>query len=89
LAIGVSLSIILWMRRLSASQKWLNIALSLVVGGAMGNLFDRIYYGHVIDFIQLHTTSFYWPVFNLADSAICIGATMLFLDAIFARKKES
>lgn len=89
LAVVVSIGLLIWMTRLSAKERWLNVSLALIIGGAMGNLFDRLYYGHVIDFIQLHASYLYWPVFNVADSAICIGATMLFLDAICFGKKKS
>jgi signal peptidase II len=81
IAMVVSLVILIWMRRLSWREYWVSIALSLVVGGALGNLWDRISYGHVIDFIQLYISRFYWPVFNVADSAITVGAVMLFLHA--------
>lgn len=87
LAIAVTIAILVWMSRLSAKQRWLNIALAMIIGGALGNLFDRIHYGHVIDFIQWHISYLYWPIFNLADSAICIGAAMLFIDAVFFAKK--
>jgi signal peptidase II len=56
------------------------------VGGALGNLWDRFNYGHVIDFIQVYVSHYSWPVFNIADSAICVGAVMLFIDAL--RKKD-
>lgn len=75
-------SILVWLSRLSFRQHWLSIGLACIVGGALGNLFDRIYYGHVIDFLQFHISHFYWPVFNIADSAICVGAFLLFLDVM-------
>ncbi len=81
LALVVSIGILIWLSRLSSRQRWLSISLAMIVGGALGNLFDRINYGQVIDFIQLHVSHFYWPVFNIADSAVCVGAFMLFLDA--------
>lgn len=82
IAIIVSIAILIWMFRLPAAQKWVGIALAFVVGGALGNLWDRFSYGHVIDFIQVYVSHYSWPVFNVADSAICIGAFMLFLDAL-------
>lgn len=85
IAFFVSIGILFWLYRLTHRQRWLCIALSMIVGGALGNLGDRILYGHVIDFIQLYVSHWYWPVFNIADSAICIGVGMLFLDAL--RKK--
>jgi len=87
LSLVVSIAILIWLKRLAYQQRWLNIALTFIVGGALGNLFDRICYGHVIDFIQLHISHFYWPVFNIADSAICIGAFMLVVDAFLKEKK--
>lgn len=85
-AVVVSIILVVWLKRLSASQKWLSIALALVIGGALGNLWDRFSYGHVVDFIELYVSNLYWPVFNIADSAICVGAVMLFWDAV--RKKN-
>ncbi|SRR5579883_227060 len=87
LAVIVSVGILIWMFRNTFKQYWINIALALIIGGALGNLFDRIYYGCVTDFIQVHAGHLYWPVFNLADSAVCVGAVMLILDAFFKKKK--
>lgn len=87
LSIVVSIGILVWLKRLSHKQRWLSIALALIVGGALGNLFDRIHYGHVIDFIDLYVSHYHWPVFNIADSAVCIGAFMLFWDAVKQKKK--
>ncbi len=86
IAISVSLAIIIWLTRLSKKQWGLCIALSLIVGGALGNLLDRILYGQVTDFLQLYIGRLYWPTFNVADSAICVGAFILFLQSI--RDKE-
>lgn len=89
IAFVVSVGIIIWLSRLSSRDRWISIALSLVVGGALGNLWDRISYGHVIDFIQLYVSHFYWPVFNVADSAVCIGAAMMFVSTFFKRAHAS
>ena len=75
-------SVLLWMLRANPSNRLLSVALVLVIGGALGNLFDRVVHGHVIDFIQLHAGGYYWPAFNVADSAICVGAAMLVWDEI-------
>lgn len=80
IAIGVSVMLINWLRTLPKSNVWLAIALSLVLGGALGNLFDRIAFGHVIDFISVHWNEYYFPAFNIADSAITVGAIMLAVD---------
>ncbi len=75
-------SVLLWMLKTNHANRLLSVALALVIGGALGNLFDRIVHGHVIDFIQLHAGGYYWPAFNVADSAICVGAALLIGDAI-------
>jgi signal peptidase II len=64
------------------------VALALILGGALGNAHDRIVYGSVIDFIEVHIFSFHWPDFNLADSSIVNGACLLFLDSLLPRKKS-
>ena len=63
------------------------IAFSFVIGGAIGNLYDRILYGYVIDFIEFHYNSFYWPIFNIADIAISIGIILL-LYSMFAKESK-
>jgi len=65
------------------------VSLSFILGGAVGNLFDRLHYGYVIDFIQLHIGSYYWPVFNVADSFICIGALMMLTLTLIEYKKSA
>ncbi len=81
--------LIFWLRRLRPDQYLLALALALILGGAVGNLIDRLWLGHVVDFIQLYYRSFYWPAFNLADSAISLGAVLLIRDALFAREEDS
>ena len=88
LTLVVSIILIVWLRRLPAGQTRLALALSLILGGAAGNLVDRLVYGYVIDFIDLYYRSWHWPAFNVADSAITIGACLLVLDAILDHKKE-
>jgi signal peptidase II len=68
---------IVWLLRKSQNDKLLCLALSLILGGALGNVLDRIMYGAVVDFIDLHYANWHWPAFNIADSAICIGATLI------------
>ena len=89
MAIGVSIGITVWISRLEAKQRWLAIALALVVGGALGNLWDRLYFGYVVDFIQLYYEQWYWPAFNIADSAISVGAVMLLIDGFLGKSEES
>ena len=73
--------VLLWMLKSNSTNRMLSIALALVLGGAFGNLYDRVQYGYVIDFVQWHVAGYYWPAFNVADSAICLGAVMLVLDS--------
>ncbi len=90
LAIGVSGAILVWLRRLPArGQNILAAALSLVMGGALGNVIDRMRLGHVIDFIRVHYAEWYFPAFNVADSAITIGAGLLILDMILQPKNPA
>jgi signal peptidase II len=86
LAIGISFVLLVWLSRISRKERWISVALTLIIGGAIGNLWDRISYGHVTDFLQFHISTYYWPVFNIADSSICIGAVMLIFDAFANRK---
>ena len=78
LAIGISGFLVNWLFTLRADERWLATALALVLGGAIGNLLDRVFRdGQVVDFVYLHYQNFHWPAFNLADSAICVGAVLL------------
>ena len=87
IAVVVSAVLVVWLKRLGRDDTWLSIALALILGGALGNLYDRIAYGHVIDFILVHWQNrWYFPAFNFADSAICVGAVMLALDMFKSKK---
>lgn len=81
LALGVSIVLMIWLRRIRADQTLLAVGLSLVLGGALGNVIDRVMHGYVVDFIYFHWGPHYFPAFNVADSAISIGAGCLLLDA--------
>ena len=87
IAVVVSAVLLVWLKRLGRNDTWLAIALALVLGGALGNLYDRIALGHVIDFIFVHWHEHGFPAFNVADSAITVGAFMLALD-MFKTKKS-
>ena len=78
-----------WLYQNRSNQRLQNTALVLVIGGAIGNIWDRIVLGYVVDFIELHYQQYYWPAFNLADSAICLGAVLLIIDAIKNRHENS
>ena len=73
---------IIWMLRNHGGQRLFSWALSLILGGAIGNVIDRLLHGHVIDFIQVHAAGWYFPSFNIADSAITVGAVLLILDEL-------
>lgn len=89
IAIVVSCVLVVWLKRLGRNDTWLAIALALVLGGALGNLYDRIALGHVVDFILVHWQNrWYFPAFNFADSAITVGAIMLALDMFKPKKTE-
>ena len=81
LAIGVSVALVLWLKRINLQARVLAAAVALILGGALGNVIDRLRLGHVIDFIHVHWGEHYFPAFNVADSAITIGAALLLLDA--------
>lgn len=83
LALAVSAWIALELRR-HPEQKLLSLALALVMGGALGNVIDRIRFGAVVDFVQWHAAGFYWPAFNVADSAITVGAILLVVGQLTA-----
>ncbi|MFQ3324116.1 MAG: signal peptidase II [Pseudomonadales bacterium] len=87
-AVGVSAVLVVWIYRLKRHEKLLAIALALVLGGAIGNVYDRIMLGHVVDFILVHYQDNYFPAFNIADSAISVGAALLILDALLQGKKS-
>lgn len=76
-----------WMRK--ARSLWVEIALGLVAGGALGNVIDRARVGAVADFLDVHVGNWHWPAFNLADSAITVGALLLVLDSLFGRRTTS
>jgi signal peptidase II len=76
----VSVVFVIWMTRLSEKEQWLAASLSLILGGAIGNLWDRLQFGYVVDFLSVHYQSWYFPAFNIADAAITVGAIILILD---------
>ena len=81
-AFVVSVVILFMIRRLGANETQVAVALMLVLGGAVGNVIDRIRFGYVVDFIDVYYRAWHWPTFNIADSAITIGAVLLVLDAL-------
>jgi signal peptidase II len=82
---SIATILIIWLWRIK--NKHLAIALGLIIGGAFGNVIDRIQNGGVTDFLDFHITSYHWPAFNVADSAIFIGVAMVLFDEFFLKKK--
>ena len=89
IAVAVSIFIVVWLFRLNPADRGLVLPLGLILGGGMGNLIDRVLLGHVVDFISLHYEYRYWPAFNLADSAITLGAAWWLIDAFLGRTSPS
>ena len=87
-AIGVAAAVfIIWMLRSHAGQRLFSFALACILGGAIGNVVDRLLHGYVVDFVQLHWRGWYFPAFNVADSAITVGAACLILDELLRVRK--
>ena len=78
LASVISLGLLVWLLRLKANERLTGVALAMILGGALGNLVDRVRMGKVVDFLDFYWQSWHWPAFNLADSAITIGVILMF-----------
>lgn len=86
LAVAIVIGLVVWLRQIEG--RWPGVAVGLIVGGAVGNVIDRLRLGAVIDFLDLHWAGFHWPAFNLADSAITLGVVLLLVDGLFGRRKS-
>ncbi|MBZ9540013.1 signal peptidase II [Modicisalibacter tunisiensis] len=82
IAVGASVGLTVWLTRLKRGETWLAAALALIIGGALGNLYDRLVHGYVVDFLSFHWGSHYFPAFNLADTAITLGALGLIVESL-------
>ncbi len=80
--------LLIWLFNSPRRYRLHNISLALVIGGAFGNIYDRAVLGYVVDFIQLHYNDYYWPAFNVADSAITVGAVLLIIDTLFRKQDK-
>ena len=87
LALAVGVGILAWLRRLDCRNRLPSIGLALILGGALGNVWDRLQSGQVVDFIYVYYQNWYWPAFNVADSAITVGAGLLILDTLASRRR--
>ena len=79
LAFVVSIILIVWIKKLKPEERALAISLALILGGAIGNLIDRLRFGYVVDFIDVYYNDMHWPAFNIADSAISVGAVLMII----------
>ena len=84
-----SVAVLIALVRLGSRFSLVTLALALILGGAAGNLHDRIAYGSVVDFIEVHIFSYHWPDFNVADSSVVTGACLLLLDSLLSKKKPA
>lgn len=87
IAVVVSCVLVYWLKKTPYNHKWMNAAYTLILGGAIGNLVDRLYHGFVVDFLDFDLGFYRWPAFNVADSAIFIGAAIIIIDAFMDGKK--
>ncbi len=87
--VAAAVAIFVVLIRLGSQLTLTTVALALILGGAIGNVHDRILYGSVIDFIEVHFRSYYWPDFNVADSSVVTGACMLLLDSLLPHRKPA
>jgi len=85
IAIAVSAVLIIWLRRNPRDLWRQNLAFSLILAGAIGNVIDRLWHGYVIDFVDVYVNNWHWPAFNIADMAITFGAILMLLEAFFER----
>lgn len=90
LAALISMGLVVWITRIASepNKRMETLALTLILGGALGNLYDRVILGHVVDFIVVHYQQHAWPAFNIADAAICVGAGLLILDMVINPKPQ-
>jgi len=79
LAITIVAALTIWLMRLRADERWTAFALTMIIGGAVGNLVDRLLHGYVVDFLDFHVGGYHWPAFNIADAAITVGVVILLI----------
>ncbi|KAA0013178.1 lipoprotein signal peptidase [Billgrantia pellis] len=87
--IGACIGLTVWMSRLKADEPLLGASLALVIGGALGNLYDRLVHGYVVDFLSFHVAGWYYPAFNVADIGITLGAIGLIWESLFEGRKQA
>lgn len=88
IAIGASVGLTIWLSRVRADEKLLAISLPLIIGGALGNLYDRLVHGYVVDFLSFHVAGWYYPAFNVADIGITLGAIGLIWESVMGDRRR-
>lgn len=88
IALAITAALLVLMYRSSASQRLNNIAYAMIIGGAVGNLTDRLVHGYVIDFVDFYINDWHYPIFNIADAGICIGALLIVLEGFFVSSEK-
>ncbi|MDI5983506.1 signal peptidase II [Halomonas sp. M4R5S39] len=89
IAVGASIGLTIWMTRLKADEKLLAVSLALIIGGALGNLYDRLVHGYVVDFLSFHVAGWYYPAFNVADIGITLGAIGLIWESTLGERRRA
>lgn len=89
IALAVSIVLVVWTLQLKPHERWLSVTLPLILGGALGNLYDRLTLGYVVDFVHFHWQGRYFPAFNIADAAITVGAIMMIIDAFWLQPRRN
>lgn len=85
LALAISVGLVVWLRRVD--NRLVAVAIGFVLGGAVGNVIDRVRFGAVVDFLDFHAFGYHWPAFNVADSAITVGVALLLFDSLFEKRR--
>ena len=88
IATVISVVLVVWLFRLPRQERLLTVSLALILAGAVGNLWDRLTLGYVVDFISVHYREHYFPAFNVADAAISVGAACMILDSFLQRPRK-
>jgi len=88
-SIFASVLIMGWLYTLPKTERWTSVSLVMILGGALGNLYDRVVYGAVVDFLDFHWSGYHFPAFNVADAAITIGAVMMIIDMFFLQSQPN
>lgn len=89
IAVAASIALTIWMTRLKRDEKVLGACLALIIGGALGNLYDRLVHGYVVDFLSFHAAGWYYPAFNVADIGITVGAIGLIWESVFGERRRA